>query len=672
VVVAGDAGLVGAAKVLTTPGDPLVGFVSGVRDALADGDIPSARVEHVVHATTLVTNAIIERRGARVGLVTTAGFRDVLEIAFETRYDLYDLHLRLPEPLVPRELRAEVPERIGADGSVVTPLDLDEALREVTRLVEEEQVEALAVCFLHSHVNPAHELALAAAVERCFPHLPLSVSSQVAPFIREYPRFSTTAANAYVQPLAGSYLRGLRGRLADAGLSADPYLMLSHGGLTDLDSGMRVPIRLCESGPAAGVTIGASLAASLGIERAVSFDMGGTTAKICMIADGVPHIGRDLEVAHESRFMAGSGLPLAIQSVQLLEIGAGGGSIVGTDATGLLEVGPRSAGADPGPACYGAGGSEPTITDANLLLGHLPPQVKLGGRLALDADAAERAFAPLATRFGLSAVEVAHAAYDLVNEKMALAVRRHLVEFGHEPNGFALIVTGGAAPAHACALAEKLGIRRIVVPSGAGVGSAIGLLAAPYVVERSRSVVTSLEAGSSAFVRATFAELEREAAGAGDASFGDDYRLRYFLDLRYRGQGYELTVEVPADLVAAEDLTSRVERLFADAYRARFGRDLPGWPVELLALTVRSESAPLPLHTSAQAAMDGAHDEGRIWYGGRWRRTPVAPWLSFPVGEAVPGPLVLTDPSTTVLVPPRWTVERRPDWLELAFAGGES
>ncbi|HEX7021442.1 MAG TPA: hydantoinase/oxoprolinase family protein [Trueperaceae bacterium] len=656
--------VINTSKVLTTPQDPAEGFLEGIARAIGS-HAGTPDVSRIVHATTLVTNTIIQRHGARVALLMTEGFRDVLELGTETRYDLYDLHLPMPEPLVPRYLRAEVPERLDATGRVLRPLDLEAALAAARQVIEGHDVAAIAICLLHAHVNPVHEQALATALHACYPHLPVSLSSEIAPFVREYPRASTTAANAYVQPVVHTYLGSIRGRLAHEGFGqAEVYLMLSHGGLTNLEQGARVPIHLCESGPAAGVIAAAQFGMRAGATHIVSFDMGGTTAKMCMVLEGAPQIGRELEVAHESRFRTGSGLPLSIQSVQLMEIGAGGGSIARTDATGLLEVGPESAGAMPGPACYGRGGSQATVTDANLLLGHLPNDLLLGNHLPLDAAAAAQAFTVLGERIGTSALEAAQAVLDVVNEKMALAIRRYLVENGQEPAPFTLVATGGAGPLHACPVAGLLGIDRVIVPSAAGVGSALGLLMSRFVVERNLTQRMQLAHATSEDLRTILTDLRQQAHQDCDPAFGRPYHARYFVDARYQGQGYELRVEVQPD--ATEDaLQAQLASSFEASYRTRFGRSMPGWPIEVLSFTVRLESPQPTAGVQEHHASDAPATRGRTWQGGAWRSVPVWSWQALSFAVAHHGPMIVTDPNTTIWVPDGWQLQRQPSHLEL-------
>ena len=464
-------------KTLTTTAAPEQGVLTGVAAVLRDAGLAPSDVGLVVHGTTLATNAIIERKGAPTALVTTQGFRDVLAMGNESRYDQYDLNIRLPEPLVPRHLRLPVPERVDVSGRVLLPLD-EAALRALIPSLQAQRVAAVAVGFLHSFTNPAHEQRAGAILSAA--GFAVSLSSDVSPEMREWERFSTVAANAYVQPLMQGYLRRLESALRELGFTAPVFLMLSGGGLTTIETACRFPIRLVESGPAGGAIFAASLAQSAGLDRVLSFDMGGTTAKICLIDDGKPQTARSFEVARIGRFKKGSGLPLRIPVIEMVEIGAGGGSLAGVDVLGRITVGPESAGAIPGPACYGRGGTQPAVTDANLALGRYDPARFAGGTLALDAAAAQSALhQAVGEPLGLDAAQAACGVVEMVDETMANAARIHAIESGKSFAGRTVIAFGGGGPVHACRVAEKIGATRILVPPGAGVGSAIGFLRAP-------------------------------------------------------------------------------------------------------------------------------------------------------------------------------------------------
>ncbi|MDE2008439.1 MAG: hydantoinase/oxoprolinase family protein, partial [Rhodospirillales bacterium] len=471
-------------------------------------------IDLVIHGTTLATNAIIERKGARTALLTTEGFRDVLAMGNESRYDQYDLNIVLPEPLVPRHLRLPVPERLDNEGNVLRRLD-EAALRALIPVLKHEAVEAVAVGYLHGFVNPAHELRTRDILAEALPDLPVSLSCEVSPEMREWERFSTTAANAYVQPLMARYLRRLEAGLRERGLRAPLFLMLSGGGLATIETACRFPIRLVESGPAGGAIFAAGIARAAGLDQVVSFDMGGTTAKICLIDSGTPQTARSFEVARVGRFKKGSGLPLRIPVIEMVEIGAGGGSIAHVDALGRIAVGPESAGAEPGPACYGRGGTAPTVTDANLLLGRYDPASFAGGSMTLDAEAARAAMdrdvaAPLALAPEMAALGV----IEMVDENMANAARVHAVESGATLAGRTLVAFGGGGPVHGARIAAKLGIDQVLIPAGAGVGSAIGFLRAPVAYEVVRSLYQRLSSFDADAVAALFVAMAEEAGAA--------------------------------------------------------------------------------------------------------------------------------------------------------------
>jgi N-methylhydantoinase A len=478
-------------KESTTPDDPARGAIEGTRRVLHKAGAKPEQVGRVVHATTLFTNALIERKGAKTGLLTTAGFRDVLEIGRERKYELYDLFIEMPKPLVPRPWRREATERLAADGSVEKPIDLDGALAEVAELVE-QGVDSLAICFLHSYANATHERAIGAAIAERYQNLSISLSSEVSPEIREYLRASTTVANAYIRPLAEVYLERLEQTLRAEGIPGGLFLMLSNGGLTHVSEAKRVPVQLLESGPAAGALAGAWFGRNAGLERVLAFDMGGTTAKLALVDDGEPLVAYGFEAAREKRFLRGSGLPMQIATVELIEIGAGGGSIAHRSDLGTLHVGPESSGAQPGPACYGRGGTKATVTDADLTLGYLNANFFLGGAMKIDRAATDKAFETLASALKVDLSRAAFGVHDVVNENMAGAARVAIAERGRIPSEYALLATGGAGPVHAWHVARKLGVKRVVCPPGAGAGSTIGMLMAPARVDRVASFTSPL------------------------------------------------------------------------------------------------------------------------------------------------------------------------------------
>ena len=600
-------------KRLTTPDDPARAALAGLAELAAAGGCEIADLAMVVHGTTLVTNAIIERTGARVGLLTTRGSRDVLEMGREQRYDIYDLFLQFPAPLVPRDLRHEVDERMSRDGEALLPLDAAQ-VRAALRGLSEQGVEAAAVCFLHAYRNPAHEQAVRGIAAEEFPELSVSISSEVAPEIGEYERSVTTVANAYVQPLVSRYLEHLEAALTAAGFRGNLYLMQSSGGSASPRMARELPVRLLESGPAGGALATAFLGALIGRDTLLAFDMGGTTAKACLIAGGRPEVAPAVEAARVHRFHRGSGLPIRTPVIDMIEIGAGGGSISRCDDMGLLKVGPRSAGAAPGPACYGQGGAEPTVTDANLLLGYLDPGYFLGGRMTLDVAAARAALERLAAELHLGAVETAWGIHSVVNENMAAAARNHIVEKGKDPRRFAMVAFGGAGPAHAARVARILGMAEVIVPPAAGAASALGFLAAPISFEFAQSLPSPLEDSDWEEVNRALAAMEARGrellAEAGIA--GDQIRVRRTADMRLLGQVHEITVPIPLGALGPANVPG-IEGTFADEYRRLYSHIPPG--IRTQVLNWRLEAAgPQPevsLGTAAPPAGTGARKGSR-------------------------------------------------------------
>src|SRR5215831_7457052 len=576
-------GAVRVVKLLTTPKEPAQAVEQGVVTLLYEVGSAPGSVKSLIHGTTLATNAIIERKGAKVGLLTTAGFRDALEIGREGRYDMYDLLIDPPASLVPRHLRLEVTERILADGSVLTPLDEGSARAAIDRLLA-AGVEAIAVCLLHAYRNPVHERALIRLVAQMAPHLAVSCSSEVVPEIREYERTSTTAANVYVMPLMARYLDDLERKIADMGVRGGFYIMLSSGGIATPATAKRVPVRLVESGPAAGALAAARAARQAGEHRLLSFDMGGTTAKACVIDRGEPLLAREFEVARADRFKKGSGLPIRVPVIELIEIGAGGGSMARLDRMNLLKVGPDSAGADPGPACYALGGREPTVTDADLVLGYLDPHFFLGGRMRLDVEAARRAITDTVGKpMGFDLARAAWSIHRVVNENMAAAARIHGIERGKDLRAYPLFAFGGAGPVHAWNVGRILKVPRVLVPFGAGAASALGLLSAPLAFDFVRTASQRLDRADWPGVNRLFAELEAEGravlreAGIADA----DMTFRRTAEMRYAGQGHEVEGPVPSGPLGPESLAPLTSG-FEDAYRALYHRTPMGVPIEAL------------------------------------------------------------------------------------------
>ena len=646
------------AKVLTTAAAPELGVMDGVRVVLEAAGIGARDLGMVIHGTTLATNAIIERKGARTALLTTEGFRDVLAMGNESRYDQYDLNIVLPEPLVPRYLRLAVPERLDNTGRVLRALD-ERAVRGTAAVLRREDVESVAVGFLHAFVNPDHERRVRAILADEMPGLPVSLSSDVSPEMREWERFSTTVANAYVQPMMVRYLRLLEDGLRGIGAAAPIFLMLSGGGLTTIDTACRFPIRLVESGPAGGALFSADIARRCGLGAVLSFDMGGTTAKICLIDDALPQSARSFEVARVGRFKKGSGLPLRIPVIEMVEIGAGGGSLAHVDAMGRIGVGPESAGADPGPACYGRGGAAPAVTDANLELGRYDPDRFAGGAMRLDPAAARDA---LTTRIGLplslSPEMAAVGVIEMVDETMANAARVHAIESGKTYEGRTLIAFGGAGPVHACRVAEKTGIGHILVPSGAGVGSAIGFLRAPIAYEVVHSLYQRFSSFDIGRVNAVLAEMEAEAQEVvKHGSMGAPLSRSRGAYMRYVGQGHEIPVPLPAHELGADDVPA-IRAAFDAAYTRFYDRPVPGSDVEVMSFAVRvatevppeiADAPPQPHPTQArtQTVRDTVTGEPAEWMV--HDRAGLAP------GAAVAGPAIIAEDETSTLVSRGWT-----------------
>jgi N-methylhydantoinase A len=655
-------------KESTTPDDPARGALEGTRRVLAKAGVRPDQVGRVVHATTLFTNALIERKGARTGLLTTAGFADVLEIARERKYELYDLFIEMPKPLVPRPWRREAKERLAADGSVEIALDVEAALAEVAELVE-QGVESLAICFLHSYANPAHERAIAAAVAERFQYLSISLSSDIAPEIREYQRTSTTVANAYIRPLAEIYLERLEQALTKSGIPGGLFLMLSNGGLTHVSEAKRAPVQLLESGPAAGALAGAWFGRNAGLERVLAFDMGGTTAKLALVDDGEPLVAYGFEAAREKRFLRGSGLPIMIATVELIEIGAGGGSVARKSDLGTLQVGPESSGAQPGPACYGRGGTQATVTDADLALGYLNADFFLGGAMKIDRAATEAALGDLATALGVARDRAGFGVHDVVNENMAGAARVAIAERGRIPAEYALLATGGAGPVHAWNVARKLGVTRVVCPPGAGAGSTIGMLMAPARVDRVASFNVALAGADFVEAESIFAAQEKESLDVLRPTGADAAGrvVRRLADMRYIGQGSEVTVAMPSPLTEAG-----VRAAFEAAYKALFARTPPGAAIQFVALRL-SVSAPMPgaggkLELPRHPSVKALKGTRAVFFvdAGKTLPTNVYDRYALEAGAIVQGPAVFEEDESTFIVGPGATARLLPDGSILA------
>jgi 5-oxoprolinase (ATP-hydrolysing) len=637
-------------KVLTTPRNPNLAVVSGIDSLFSQHGIDRKRVARVVHATTLFTNALVQRQGAQVGFITTMGFADTLELRRERKFELYDLAIQMPEPLVPGERRLEVRERIDARGVVLEAVSGTEVIAAGKRLME-MGCDSLAIGFLNSFVNPANEREAMAVLADVFPDVPLSVSSIVANEIREFERFSTTVANAFIAPLAERYLRDFgRSITEDCGITAPVLLMLSSGGLAPLDVARRHPIALLESGPAAGALAAAWFARQAGIDDLLALDLGGTTAKLCVIESGSPLIARRFEAARERRFVPESGLPLCLASVDLIEIGAGGGSIARRDGLGLLKVGPQSAGSEPGPACYGRGGTEPTLTDANLALGLLDPDGFAGGTMQLSRDAGNTALGRLGDSLALDRRATALGIRELANENMASAARVHAAERGVEPERLALVVTGGGGPLHGAEVARKLGIRTMICPPAAGVASAIGLCLAPLRVDRTRFVGRALASLPGADIEASFGALEAEALDATGIPMAQAVFSRS-ADMRYVGQGFEIEVQVPAGPYTD---TAPILAAFRAAYERIFTRTIDWAEVELVGLRVvatlplTDQSASLILDEPTVAVAESRRD--MVLSDGAVAQARCLPWATDT--GSIEGPALIAQAGSTLVLAP--------------------
>ncbi len=642
-------------KVLTTATAPEKGVMIGIAQVMAAAGIGSADVGVVIHGTTLATNAIIERKGARTALVVTEGFRDSVEMAYENRFEQYDIEVQKPKPLVPRYLRLPVKERINARGEVLVPLDLASVDATIAKLAAHD-VESVAIGLLHCYANSSHEEQVAERIANALPHVAITLSSETCPEIREYERLSTACANAYVQPVMARYVRNLEMRLKEAGFACSLLLMTSGGGLTTVETAARHPIRLVESGPAGGAILASRIAAAHGLDEVLSFDMGGTTAKICLIDSGKPQSSRSFEVARVYRFTKGSGLPLRIPVIEMVEIGAGGGSIAQVDNIKRVTVGPESAGSEPGPACYRRGGVHATVTDADVLLGRIDPESFAGGSMRLDADAARVAVgADVGDALNLDVSLAAFAISEVVDENMANAARVHAIERGKDLGGRTLIAFGGAAPVHAARLAEKLGITKVIIPTDAGVGSAVGFLNAPVSYEVVRSHYMRLSSLDTQVISAMFAGMREEAEavvrlGAPSGELNEE-RIAY---MRYVGQGHEVSVPLPLRPLQQGDAET-LQRAFDKTYTSHYGRIIPDMDVEVLTwgLTLTAPLAePAPVGEPAEVGPPAADGRRSLFNTRRaeFEDVPVYARDSLSAGMRLSGPAIICESQTSTVV----------------------
>ena len=652
-----DGGGVHVAKVLTTSGDPAYGALNGFRRILEISSTSACDVDEVVHATTLVTNALIERTGAPAGVITTKGFADTLEIAREKRFDLYDIFLEIPSPLVPREFCLSVSERVDSDGNIQCSINTEEMANAAGRL-REGGVQSIAINFLHSPSNPANEIAAETVIRNSFPDLWVSRSSAIAPETGEYERCSTTVANAYVRPNTERYLDKLTENLKALGFGGRISIMLSTGGFSGLEAVRRVPIRILESGPAGAALAAAQLSQSCGERRAIGFDMGGTTAKICLVRDGEPDTVHSFEAARTSRFQKGSGLPILAPSVDLVEIGAGGGSIAHVNRLGLIQVGPQSAGSEPGPACYGLGGGDPTVTDANLLLGYLNPKYFLGGEMQLSLDRAVEVILSLGDLLGMTCDEAAWGIHEIVTEQMASAARVHIAEKGADPRHFTLIATGGAGPAHACHMARKLFVSRVICPPVVGVASTVGLLMARPRSDAVRTFVADLNAmdwNKSFILLEDMKAQASEELGAELESEG--WETAFFADMRYQGQVDSISVPVALEESRPLKDEAGMRHCFEKAYLARFTRKIEGVPIEVCAwrLTITGPQKKIGSTAAFEERSGAPHMKGtrRMYDGVRQEFVEGAVYdrYALSAGKEFRGPAVVEERESTIVIP---------------------
>ncbi len=665
-------------KVLTTYAAPEDAILDGLRKVCAEAGIEPGRIEQIIHGTTLATNALIERRGAKTALITTEGFRDVIEMRHESRFEQYDLNLTLPEPLLPRQQRYTLRERVSATGDVLIALDRAEVEALAERLAMAEY-DSIAVGLLHSYLNAAHEKMVREVLAQKMPGVSVSLSSEVSPQMREYERFNTVVANAYIKPMMKSYLGRLRGQLRDEGADCPIFLMHSGGGIISLESAAEFPVRLVESGPAGGAVFAAHIAARYGLDKVLSFDMGGTTAKICLIKNQTPKTSRVFEVARTYRFKKGSGMPISIPVIDMVEIGAGGGSLAQVDALRQIRVGPESAGSEPGPACYGRGGERPAVTDADLVLGRLDPDNFAGGSIKLSPQNSNAALITvLGEPLAMDAETAAFGLSEVVDENMANAARVHAVENGEDLSEYTMIAFGGAAPLHAGRLCEKLGIGRLLVPPGAGVGSAIGFLRAPFSFEANRSVYMRLSDFAPDTIGALYADLENEAAGfvrtCDDAA---EIRTEFKVYMRYSGQGEEIPVVIPPEQAREPDAAT-YQALFEEEYAILFGRVVEGMDIEITVWSANATTpAPPVRRVEALAETAAAETAGRRRMFdpalGRAVESSVVLRKLLHAGHAVRGPAAITEDETTIVLPSSRLAVSQPDGcIDIVLQAGEA
>ncbi len=643
-------------KVLTTYIAPENAIIDGMQQVCDKAGIAPSDIEQIIHGTTLATNALIERSGAKTALITTQGFRDVIEMRTESRFEQYDLNLSLPEPLLPRQQRYTLNERVNAQGEIYQALDRAE-VEVLAQQIKAAAYESVAVGLLHSYLNSQHEELVRDVLNEVVPDVMVSISSEVSPQMREYERFNTVVANAYIKPLMKSYLGRLEGRLRDQGVSCNVFLMHSGGGIISIESAAEFPVRLVQSGPAGGAVFAATIAARYGLDKVLSFDMGGTTAKICLINNQTPKTSRVFEVARTYRFKKGSGMPISIPVIDMVEIGAGGGSLAHVDSMRQIRVGPESAGSEPGPACYGRGGARPAVTDADLVLGKLDPHNFAGGSISLQTSSSEQALNDeLGSKLGMDALTAAYGLVEVVDENMANAARVHAVENGEDLADYTMIAFGGAAPLHAGRLCEKLGVERLLVPVGAGVGSAIGFLRAPFSFEANRSVFMRLSNFAPDTISDLLSELEQEARSFVKRC---DSRAEIFSEfkvyMRYSGQGWEIPVVLSDEQAKNPDMQT-YKKLFEQDYSALFGRVVEGMDIEITVWAVNATTPTQNVRQVEEQISSGSAevDSIRRMFDpalGETKDASVVLRNQMKPGQLVSGPAAITEDETTVILP---------------------
>ena len=649
-------------KVLTSSEAPVVPVISGIKKLAGDIGISLNDINRVVHGTTLATNAIIEKKGVKTAFITTEGFRDVIEMRTESRFDQYDLNIQMPPPLITRDKRFTISERLSATGEKLINLNKAE-VHKLISILEKEKFESIAIGFLHAHVNPIHELTTKKLIRKALPTIPISISSEVSPEIREYERFTTTCVNAYIQPVISPYLGILEKQLRLIGIGCPIFLMLSNGGLSDVETGKQFPVRMVESGPAGGAILAGKISKECKLDKVVSFDMGGTTAKVCLLDDGNPDTAREFEVARQYRFKRGSGIPIRIPVIEMVEIGAGGGSVCKIDEYGRILVGPESAGSDPGPACYGKGGLAATITDANVILNRINPQIFAGGKLELSSIDAKNSFESALARPLDERIDICAAgAVEMVDENMANAAREHAMERGKSLLDRTIIAFGGSAPLHAVRLAQKLGIKKIIIPANAGVGSAVGFLDAPITYETTRSFYQRLSLINKKQVSAVLAKLEVEARKVVERVSSSGSVLCHFSAyMRFVGQRHEIKIRFPSSKLTSSSV-HKIRDNFLEAYRSQYSQTMPnvdmevvGWSVtaflkqpriKIRSNKVKSKGVRPQNTRNALDFITGKNVEHNVY-----SREKLA------IGSKIIGPAIIEEDQTTTLIPKNFTAQ---------------